>query len=107
MGDGAHPRVGVGIVIRRGGELLLQLRSGVHGGGSWSTPGGHLDPGEHPADCAVREAAEETGLRVRDPIFLGVTNDVFAEGLHYVTLWYEARAASRWPTASSPAAPFR
>lgn len=31
----------------------------------WLQPGGHLDPGEHPADAARREAAEETGVPLR------------------------------------------
>ena len=29
----------------------------------WMFPGGHLDPDETPAECAVREAEEETGVR--------------------------------------------
>ncbi|MFI9271470.1 NUDIX domain-containing protein [Kitasatospora sp. NPDC052896] len=28
----------------------------------WQYPGGVIDPGEGPAECAVREVAEETGL---------------------------------------------
>lgn len=36
----------------------------------WFTPGGGLDPGEPPADGAVRELAEETGLHV-SPTALG------------------------------------
>jgi len=84
------PRIGVGIVVRRGEELLLVRRSGTHGSGTWSTPGGHLDFGEEPAVCAVREAEEETGVAVGPVRFLGVTNDIFAEeGKHYVTLWFE------------------
>jgi len=31
----------------------------------WVAPGGCIDPGEAPADAAVREAWEETGLQVR------------------------------------------
>lgn len=31
----------------------------------WSFPKGKLDPGEHVTACAVREVAEETGLRIR------------------------------------------
>jgi 8-oxo-dGTP diphosphatase len=97
-----HPRVGVGVLIRRGDEILLQRRKGVHGAGSWSTPGGHLDFGESPADCAVREAAEETGLALRDPKFIGVTNDVFDQQRHYVTLWFEATCEGGEPTIAAP-----
>ena len=33
-------------------------------GNVWSTPGGVIEPDERPADAAVREAWEETGLHV-------------------------------------------
>jgi 8-oxo-dGTP pyrophosphatase MutT (NUDIX family) len=35
--------------------------------GLWLQPGGHVDAGETPADAALREACEETGLPVRHP----------------------------------------
>ena len=35
--------------------------------GGWLQPGGHVDPGETPAQAALRETNEETGLRVRHP----------------------------------------
>jgi 8-oxo-dGTP diphosphatase len=86
-----RPRVGVGLVVRRGGDLLLVRRSGDHGVGTWSTPGGYLEFGEQPADCAVRETVEETQVKVGEPRFLAVTNDVFGdEGRHSLTLWFEA-----------------
>ena len=85
------PRVGVGVLIRRGADVLLLRRQNVHGAGTWSTPGGHLDPGETPDACAVREVMEETGVEIESVRFLGVTNDVFdAEGRHYITVWMEA-----------------
>ena len=38
----------------------------------WVLPGGLIEPGEHPADAAVREAFEETGLIVEPAGILGV-----------------------------------
>jgi 8-oxo-dGTP pyrophosphatase MutT (NUDIX family)/phosphohistidine phosphatase SixA len=50
------------VVFRPGKEVLLVHRPRYD---DWSFPKGKLDPGEHVAACAVREVAEETGLRVR------------------------------------------
>ena len=65
-------------------------RSRSHGAGTWSPPGGYLEYGERPEDCAIREAKEETGIDVAEVRFLAITNDVFVEGKHHVTLWFEA-----------------
>lgn len=93
------PRVGVGVVIRRGDEVLLVRRRAVHGDGSWSTPGGHLDPGETPESCAQREALEETGIELDAVQFRAITNDVFeTEGVHYVTIWMEGEYLDGEPT---------
>jgi len=40
--------------------------------GLWSTPGGMMEPLETPADAAVRETWEETGLLVEPTAILGV-----------------------------------
>lgn len=90
-----HPRIGVGIVITRDDQVLLIRRDSVHGSGTWSTPGGHLDHGETPEECAVREAMEETGVEVGGVRFLAITNDLFdEEAKHYVTIWMEGEYRS-------------
>lgn len=83
--------VGVGAILASKGEVLLMRRAQPHGQGSWSTPGGYLEPGESFADCARREAREETGLALEDPEFLAVTNDVFDDGRHFLTVWMVGR----------------
>jgi 8-oxo-dGTP diphosphatase len=78
-------------MITRPGQILLIHRHHAHGEGTWSTPGGHLDLGEEPEVCAVREAFEETGIEVLEVRFRGITNDIFrVEGKHYITIWFEA-----------------
>jgi len=50
------------VVTRKGGDVVLVHRPKYD---DWSFPKGKLDPGEHAVAAAVREVAEETGLRVR------------------------------------------
>jgi 8-oxo-dGTP diphosphatase len=59
-----RPRVGVGVIVTKGNRVLLLERKGVHGQGTWSTPGGHLEYGESPEACAARETLEETGVTI-------------------------------------------
>ena len=82
------PSVGVGCVVTRAGQLLLvQQRRGSQPG-AWAPPGGHLDFGESPDACAVRETLEEAGVPVTGVAFLAITNDLFEDAdRHYVTVW--------------------
>jgi 8-oxo-dGTP diphosphatase len=83
----AGPFVGVSAIVLRGGAVLLGLRQGAHGAGTWAFPGGKVDPGEAPRDAVRRELFEETGLSARAIEPVPWTSDVFAEaGLHYITL---------------------
>jgi len=96
-------RVGVGVLIVRDGRVLLGVRRGSHGAGSWAPPGGHLEFGESVEACARREAAEETGLAL-GPVTPGpYTVDAFPEeGKHYVTLFAIADGAEGEPRALEP-----
>ena len=42
--------------------LCLRRAPGLRSAGSWETVHGHIAPGEHPVDAAVRELHEETGF---------------------------------------------
>ncbi|MBV8716890.1 MAG: NUDIX domain-containing protein [Chloroflexi bacterium] len=98
-----RPLVGVGVLVWRDNSVLLGLRRGAHGAGTWSPPGGHLEFGEHPIDCLKREALEEAGIEIKDVEFVGVTNDIFAEeGRHYVTLFYSAQLERGTPRVCEP-----
>jgi 8-oxo-dGTP pyrophosphatase MutT (NUDIX family) len=55
---------GSAIVVDARGRILLHRHKRL---GRWLQPGGHLDPGEHPAAAACRETREETGLVASHP----------------------------------------
>ncbi len=75
-GDGARSRPGhsaahvarvpcVGALVRDpAGRLLLVLRAHAPARGTWSLPGGRVEPGEDDVTAVRREVLEETGLRV-------------------------------------------
>lgn len=63
-------RLGVGVVILDPSDrVLLALRDRPS---IWNLPGGGVEPGETPWDAAIREAAEEVGVRVAIDRLTGV-----------------------------------
>lgn len=58
--DKVHFTASAIVVGSRGVILHRHKRLGL-----WLQPGGHIDPGESPAEAVVREVREETGLPVR------------------------------------------
>jgi 8-oxo-dGTP diphosphatase len=86
-----RPEVGIGVCVIKDGKVLLGKRTNTHGEGCWSFPGGHLEMYESWYDCSKREVLEETGLQIKNPVFAGITNDIFPEEKkHYITLFIEA-----------------
>jgi 8-oxo-dGTP diphosphatase len=89
--DDKRPKVGVAILIEKDGKVLLGKRKGAHGAGTWAPPGGHIEFGETFEETAKREALEEIGVRIIDPVVVGITNDFFEkEQKHYITVFIAA-----------------
>lgn len=59
------PRAGV-VAVRNGEVLLARQYRFLIDAMSWEIPGGKTEPGESPADAAVRECREETGITCRN-----------------------------------------
>ena len=57
------PKVGVAVIVVKDNQVLMGKRIGSHGENTWAFPGGHLEFGETPEECATRELFEETGLK--------------------------------------------
>ena len=97
-------RVGVAVLVCRDGEYLLIKRSGELGTDTWAPPGGKLDLNEDIMVCGLREMKEEVGdIVVSEPIFFGVTNDIFEkEQQHYITIWLTVDYISGEPEIKEP-----
>ena len=57
-------------------NVLLMHRNKQPNKGLWIGPGGKIDPGESPYDCARRELLEETGLLAHHLQFRGLVTEV-------------------------------
>jgi 8-oxo-dGTP pyrophosphatase MutT (NUDIX family) len=68
--------------------------------GIWLQPGGHVDPDETPAEAAVRESAEETGLPIElvDDALIHVDVHPGPNGHTHLDLRYLCTAPDRDPT---------
>ena len=80
-------------VIRDGQILLINKKTGL-GKGKINGPGGKVEPGETPLECAVRECQEELKITVSDLQYCGQHRFQFVDGysIHvwvYITSEYE------------------
>lgn len=93
MKETLWPKVGVGVIIFRGKQILLGKRLHSHGENAWAPPGGHIEPFETPVKASIREIEEETGLRLETVKPGPWVNTVFEkENKHYITLFMFAPA---------------
>ena len=75
-----------GALVVRDGKVMLVRRGIEPYKGWWDIPGGFLAPGEHPAEGAIREVREETGLRVRPVALHAIEVDTYGEEGNEYTL---------------------
>ena len=66
-------------LIQDGKILLIRKKRGL-GAGKINGPGGRIEPGEEPHECAVRETSEEVGLTPRNVQNRGELHFQFADG---------------------------
>jgi 8-oxo-dGTP diphosphatase len=88
--------VGVGVLIEKDGRYLLIRRAADPDKGMWSVPGGLVEVGEKVKDAAIREAMEETGLRVELVKRLGVVDKIMRDDdgrvrYHFIIVQFLAR----------------
>jgi 8-oxo-dGTP pyrophosphatase MutT (NUDIX family) len=92
--------VGVSAVVinERGHVLLVHAKET----GRWMPVGGMVEPGEEPADAAVREVLEESGVQVAAEHLVGVYDGpavTYGNGdrSHYVTVVFRCRPIAGQP----------
>lgn len=61
------PRPASSAIVTRGNRMLLVRRKNSPSADMFAFPGGKAEPGETPAEAALRELHEETGILARNP----------------------------------------
>lgn len=66
-------------IIQNGEILLIRKKRGL-GAGKINAPGGRIEPGESPIDCAIRETREEVGVIPHGVEEKGILHFEFKDG---------------------------
>lgn len=93
----SRPLVGVGALIIEGDRILLVRRATNPSKGDWSIPGGLVKVGEAIGKAVIREAFEETGLKVEQLALVELVERIFPDDrgkikYHYIIADYLCRA---------------
>jgi len=85
-----NPVPTVDIIIEIEDRIVLIARKNEPKG--WALPGGFVDYGEMLEDAAIREAFEETSVRIKDPKLLGCYSDPARDSRqHNISIVYIAK----------------
>jgi 8-oxo-dGTP diphosphatase len=97
-------RVGAGVIVVKEGKTLLAKRSSKKslGQSQWGSAGGHVEPGETPAEAAIRETKEELGIVVGNLKFLTCLDEQWKDGRQYVDIIFLADILSGNPKSMEP-----
>ncbi len=91
-------------VVRDDRILLIDKKTGL-GKGKVNGPGGKVDPGETPEQCAVRECQEELGITVSNLEYCGEHRFQFVDG-YSIHVWvYRTRDYEGEPVETREARP--
>lgn len=83
-----RPIAGVGVVVRKGNQVLLIRRGKPPRQGEWGIPGGALELGETWRQAAVREVREECGIEIMLGDVVDVVDIVVRDGDERVQYHY-------------------
>lgn len=92
-------KVAAGVIVEREGQILLVRRRMRPHQGTWTFPAGFVEFDEAPADAAVRECREETGLEVEITGLLDVIAGREHEYGADIVIVYHARLVGGEPRA--------
>lgn len=94
--------------IIRGRKLLLKKANRGISVGKWNAPGGKLEPGETPEECARREVMEETGLKVSRLFYHGALTFAMDGGKNlYMKAHVFSTSQARGKASPSPEGPVK
>lgn len=85
------PGLGIATIILHNNKVLLGRRLKSPMSGSWQLPGGWLHTGESPEQVVQRKVHEFPGMQCNEAKFLTITNNLFDNGLHTVSLYFQMR----------------
>jgi 8-oxo-dGTP diphosphatase len=93
------------LFVFRGDEVLLIRKKRGLGAGKINGPGGKIDPGETPEECAVREVEEELGIHSEEVSESGLLRFQFKDGLGLLCHVFRAESFTGTPIETNEAIP--